>query len=70
MAVKTWHKILGELRSMSLALPRARGLFRYLQEALRHVKGKWVSITKAIHATLEEFRQIQETLQLRPTRLL
>ena len=70
MSVTTWHKILGELRSMSLALPGARGLFSHLQEALRHVKGKRINITKSIHSTLEEFRYIQATLQLRPTRLV
>jgi hypothetical protein len=33
-----WHKALGELRSMAIALPGARGLFSLLQEALRHKK--------------------------------
>ena len=35
IAVKQWHKILGELRSMSIAIPGARGLFSLLQEAFR-----------------------------------
>jgi hypothetical protein len=38
--IKKWHKLLGELRSMSLALPGARGLFSMLQEALRHQAGR------------------------------
>ena len=32
-SVKRWHKILGELRSMSLALPGARHLFSHMQLA-------------------------------------
>ena len=35
LAVAKWHRILGELRSMSPALPGTRGLFSVLQEALR-----------------------------------
>jgi hypothetical protein len=33
IATKQWHKILGELRSMSLAIPGSRGLFSTFQEA-------------------------------------
>ena len=32
-SVKKWHKVLGELRSMSLAMPGARHLFSHLQNA-------------------------------------
>lgn len=42
IATKQWHKILGELWSMSIAIliviPRARGLFSLLQEDFRHVE--------------------------------
>lgn len=30
-SVRKWHKVLGELRSMSLALPGARHLFSHMQ---------------------------------------
>lgn len=33
--IHEWHQLLGELRSMSAALPGARGLFSTLQDALR-----------------------------------
>ena len=33
IATKAWHKIVGELRSMSIALPGCAGLFSVLQEA-------------------------------------
>ena len=36
IATKAWHKIVGELRSMSIALPGCSGLFSILQEAFRH----------------------------------
>ncbi|KAI2512410.1 adenylate kinase [Fragilaria crotonensis] len=35
-----WHQLLGELRSMSPALPGARGLFSALQAALSHGDGR------------------------------
>ena len=38
IAVKQWHKILGELRLMSIAIPDDQGLFSLLQEAFRHVE--------------------------------
>ena len=39
--VEKWQWVLGELRSMDIALPGARGLFSHMQEALRHVEEKW-----------------------------
>ena len=36
IATKRWHKLLGELRSMVLALPGARGLFSTLQMAFQN----------------------------------
>ena len=36
VAVKMWHRFLGELRSMALGIPGSRGLFSLLQEGLRH----------------------------------
>ena len=35
VALKTWHKVLGELRSMAVAIPGARGLFCTLQDVFR-----------------------------------
>ena len=35
IAAKDWHKVLGELRSVSIALPGLVGLFSLLQEAFR-----------------------------------
>ena len=38
ISVKHWHKIIGELRSMAIAIPGAQGMFSLLQEAFRHVE--------------------------------
>ena len=62
-----WHKILGELRSMALALPRARGLFSQMQEALCHVKGKRVTLSLGVHDALDDFKWMAEDVAKRPT---
>ena len=38
VSIKTWHQVLGELRSMTLALPGTRGLFSALQVRFQHDK--------------------------------
>jgi hypothetical protein len=53
--VKAWHKVLGELHSMSLAIPGSRGLFGILQEALGHTTGGPIHITAAIDDLLDNF---------------
>ena len=41
VSLSKWHRLLGELRSMALALPGARGLFSHLQAVLKKpVKGQ------------------------------
>ena len=55
ISVNKWHRCLGELRSMLLALPGLRGLFTQMQEALRHFKGKGVTITQGVHEALADF---------------
>ena len=69
ISVDKWHRVLGELRSMTLALPGARGLFSQMQEALRHVKGKRVALSKGVHEALADFRWLASDLAQRPTRL-
>jgi hypothetical protein len=69
LSIDTWHKLLGELRSMSLALPGSRGLFSHLQQALRTRKGTRLRLTPAFHRALDDFRWIHSQLASRPTRL-
>jgi hypothetical protein len=52
-SVKNWHKVLGELRSMSLAIPGSRGLFSLLQEALCHQANKCIRLSQGVHDCLD-----------------
>jgi len=68
--LRDWHKILGELRSMSVALPGSRGLFSLLQEAFRHKdKHSRIRLSPAVHSVLDDFRWLARALAERPTRL-
>ena len=67
VGVDKWHRVLGELRSMALALPGARGLSRQIQEALCHVKGKRVTLSTGVHESLDDFKWLAEDVAKRPT---
>ena len=54
-SVKKWHAILGELRSMALALPGARNIFSTMQNALTLKKGGRVTLHKGVHDALDDF---------------
>ncbi len=62
LSKKKWFKILGELRSMSLAIPGARGLFSQLQSALQLEKKGRIALRKGVHAALDDFRWLQHDL--------
>ena len=68
---KQWHKVLGELRSMAIAIPGARGLFSLLQEAFRHEeKGRnRLRLSRAVHEVLDDFRWMARDVSIRPTRI-
>ena len=71
IAENVWHKVLGELRSMAVAIPGARGLFSLLQEALRHRESSRprIRLSKAVHRVLDDFRWLAKDIGGRPTRL-
>ena len=69
VSVKTWHKLLGEFRSMAPALPGFRGLFSILQAALSKADRNRVRITPQVWHMAEDFRAIATTLGNRPTQL-
>ena len=69
ISTKKWHKILGELRSMSLALPGARHLFSTMQHALSLKSQSRIALSKDVHAALNDFRWMQKDLTNRPTRI-
>ena len=60
IGVDKWHWVLGELHSMALALPGARGLFSQMQETLCCVKYKRASLSKVVHEALAYFRWLAE----------
>jgi hypothetical protein len=70
ISAKRLHKLLGELRSMLLAFPGARGLFSTLQEAFRHptADGR-LKFSPALHDFLNNFRWLAHDLATRPTRI-
>ena len=69
LALDKWYQILGELRSMSIALPASRGLFSSLQSAIRTRQGTRLRLDKGFHDALNDFRWIHQDLAKRPTRL-
>jgi hypothetical protein len=64
---KKWHKVLGELRLMAMALPGARGIFSLLQEAFRTETDKRLRLSCGVHDCLADFCWLLENLQARPT---
>ena len=69
IALKQWHRVLGELRSMVLAIPGGRGLFSMLQHGFRHTEHNRIRLTPGIHAHLADFEWLARDLHTRPTRL-
>ena len=63
------HKIVGELQSMALALPRARGIFSQMQESLCNVKGKRVTMSPGVHDDLDNFKWLAEDVAKRLNRM-
>ena len=55
IGVDKWHREIGEQRSMEIALPRDRGLFRHIMDAFRHAKVNMVTLIKGVHQALKDF---------------
>jgi hypothetical protein len=64
-----WHQLLGELRSMSPALPGTRGLFSVLQAALSLGDSTRVRLNQQVYDTAADFSTLVDSLAARPTRL-
>ena len=67
-SVQEWHQLLGELRSMSLAIPGSRGCFSFLQHALRP-GAKRITITQPIRDQLMDFLHLAQDVVNRPTHI-
>ena len=63
-----WHKLLGELRSMSLAVPGSTGCFSFLQEALKPGL-KRISLSPPVKDQLKDLLWLATNLAERPTHL-
>ena len=69
ISVKDWHKLLGELRSMVLAIPGGQGLFSHLQLAFCTEDKKRLCLHKHVQDQLEDFYALATSVADRPTRL-
>ena len=68
-SIKKWHAVLGELRSMAIALPGARNIFSTMQNALANKTGGRVALHKGVHDALDDFRWMLQHISTRPTRI-
>ena len=68
---KKWQQILGEIRSMILAIPGGRGLLSQLQAVLTHSANARPSdrliLSTAVHDQLDDLRWLVQDLGARPT---
>jgi hypothetical protein len=69
---RKWQQLLGELRSMVLAIPGGRGLFSQLQSVLLHSPNAKPSdrlcLDQPVHDQLDDIRWLADNLRDRPTR--
>jgi hypothetical protein len=68
-SVKKWQQIVGEFRSMAIAIPGSRGLFSLLQKALQHQSDGRIRLWRGVHGTLDDLQWLANDLAIRPTRL-
>ena len=69
ISIRQWQKVLGELRSMVLAIPGGRGLFSLLQTGFTFSEKNRIRLTRPILDQLADFEHLARDLGSRPTRL-
>ena len=69
IGIDKWHWVLGGICSMNTGLPGAWGLFRHIQEDLRHVEGERVALNRGVHQAIADFDLLTEDQSKCPTRL-
>ena len=71
IATKQWHRVMGELRSMVVAIPGGKGLFSTLQEAFQDPEQHRhrLRLKKSAHDFLDDWRWLAASLSSRPTRI-
>lgn len=69
---RKWQQLVGELRSMALAIPGGRGLFSQLQSVLTYPTqprpNDRLALTPAVHDQLADLLWLAQALGARPTR--
>jgi hypothetical protein len=66
-SAKRWHKTLGKLWSMSLALPGARNIFSAMQTTLSTQSKNRIALSKGVHNALDDFRWMHQNITTCPT---
>ena len=69
ISAKKWHRILGKLRFISVAIPGSSGLFSALQLALSRSSDGRIRITRALRHHIDTFKELAADLSSRPTHL-
>ena len=69
ISAKKWHRILGKLRFISVAIPGSAGLFSALQLALSRASDGRIRITKVLRHHIDAFKKLASDLSARPTHL-
>ena len=67
ISTKKWHQVLGELRSMELAVPGLKSHFSTLQAAFKHREQGRIPLRAAQHDFLADIRYLADRLEERPT---
>ena len=69
LALKTLHKVISKLCSMSIAIPGLWGLFSLLQKAIGHLQQKHIHLSKNLHYFLDDICWLVQTLHEQATHL-
>jgi len=69
VTLSTWHKVLGELRSMSIGIPGSRGLFSLLQNEVKYADKGRIRLTPGMIDQIADFEHLANSLAERPTSL-
>ena len=67
-SLRSWLRLLGTLRSLTMGIPGSRGLFSTLQAALPNAPHR-IRITPAVRETLQVWQSFLRNMEQRPTHL-
>lgn len=69
LLIRNCHRLLGEVRSMLMAVSGGAGLLSHLQTALQQSQGDRVRLSKATRRQLADLHRLAEDVASRPTRI-